>query len=82
MPGQQRAGRHPEACPRRAREHATEDGQQGTIGGLVSGTHYLASEYLHFVAQGEELGFLGARAAKEKKHQLEHLSQAEVDEGP
>jgi hypothetical protein len=34
------------------------------------------------MAQGEELGFLGALAAKEKKQQLEHLSQAEVDEGP
>jgi hypothetical protein len=34
------------------------------------------------MAQGEELGFLGFLAAKEKEEQLEDLSQAEVDEGP
>jgi hypothetical protein len=33
------------------------------------------------MAQGEELGFLGSLAAKEKEEQLEDLSQAEVDEG-
>jgi hypothetical protein len=42
----------------------------------------LAPKNFHFMAQGEELGFLGSLAAKEKEEQLEDLSQAEVDEGP
>jgi hypothetical protein len=34
------------------------------------------------MTQGEKLGLLGALTAKEKEEQLEHLSQAEVEEGP
>src|ERR1035438_10817399 len=35
----------------------------------------LAPKNFHFMAQGEELGFLGSLAAKEKEEQLEDLSQ-------
>ena len=82
MPGQQGGGCHAEGCPGRARKESTEGGQQCAIGGLVGGTCHLAPEYLHLVAQSEELDLLGVLTAKEQEDQLEQLTEAEVDEGP
>jgi hypothetical protein len=50
--------------------------------GVDTRTSYLASKYLHFVPQGEELNLLGLFAPKEQESQPKQLSDAEVDEGP
>ena len=82
MPGQQGGGRHAEGCPGRTGEQATEDSQQGAIGGFVGTTPHLAPKYLHFIAQGEELDLLRPLGAKRQKEQVEHATNSEVDEGP
>ena len=81
-PGQQGGGRHAEGAPRRTRKQATEDGQQGTIGRLVSGTPHLASEDRHFMAQREQLDLLGLFVPKEQEDQLEQMTDSQVAEGP
>src|SRR5665213_702988 len=82
VPGQQGAGSYAEGYPRRTGEHATEAGQQGTIGGLVGALPHLAPKYFHFVAQGEEFDDLGPVASEEQEDQFEQLTDSEVDEGP
>ena len=71
VPGQQGGRSHTEGHPGRTGEQATEDGQQGTIGGLVGTTPDLAPKHLLFMGQGEELDLLGGLAAKEQQNQLE-----------
>jgi hypothetical protein len=69
-------------CPGRTGKQATEDGGQGTIGGLVSPTPHMALEDCHLVAQGDQLDFLGLFGTKEQECQPEEVTGSQVDEGP
>ena len=67
VPGQQGTGSHAEGSPGRTGEQATEGGQQGTIGGFVSGMPHLAPEDRPFMAQGEKLDLLRLLEAQRQK---------------
>ena len=63
MPAQQRVRPDEEARPARSRQHATDGGEQGPVGGLQLGTWELAAQDAELVAQHQQFQALDGIAA-------------------
>jgi hypothetical protein len=63
MPGQDRVGRHEEDRPTVAAEHASERGEDRTVGGFEAGSWHLTAQDRELMTQDEDLGILGTIGA-------------------
>jgi hypothetical protein len=82
VPGEQRRRWHAEGAPASTGKQSTECSEERTIRRCKRLALDLSSADGHFVAQCEELDLLNIVGAGQENHQLEHMADGKVDEGP
>jgi len=81
VPPQDRVRGHEKDRPAPARERATQQRQQRTIGGLELGALDLAAQHLELVAQHRDLDVFGVLAAEAANQHAHESACHEVEEG-